>query len=170
MLVRIFGVLGLLVMTGVAVAAGQQVRMEGEYLFVEAEQVSLTQVFQQVGEVTGATVQVSPKVERTVSVSVPGRKLQQAMDALARQFALNIVLGWQKDSDGQSRLSSIDVLPDGTMDPAALEREEARNQRILNQQKSNRAGQAVPGGVEDKSWWRNREQSGGADGRAGDSQ
>lgn len=132
--------------------ASAEVRVDDKRIFIEVEQQSLTAVFGRVAEATGAAVQVSPKVERPVSISVRGMPLQRAMDEIARQYGLNIVLGWQRDSAGNSRLTSIDVLPDGDMDYSALEDEDSRRQRILSQQNKHRPGRAIPGGAEDKSW------------------
>ena len=143
-------------------AASAEVRVEDKRVFIEVEQQSLTAVFGRVAEVTGAVVQVSPKVERPVSISVRGMPLQRAMDEIARQYSLNIVLGWQRDSAGNSRLTSIDVLPDGDMDYSSLEDEDARRQRILSQQNKHRPGRAIPGGAEDKSW-RGRREAGEED-------
>lgn len=138
-------------------AVSADVRVEDKRMFIEVEQQSLTAVFGHVAEVTGAVVQVSPKVERPVSISVRGMPLQRAMDEIARQYGLNIVLGWQRDSAGNSRLISIDVLPDGDMDYSSLEEEDARQQRILSQQNKHRPGRAIVGGAEDKSWRGGRE-------------
>lgn len=132
--------------------ASAEVRVEDKRMFIEVEQQSLTAVFGRVAEATGAAVQVSPKVERPVSISVRGMPVQRAMDEIARQYGLNIVLGWQRDSAGNSRLTSIDVLPDGDMDYSSLEDEDSRRQRILSQQNKHRPGRAIPGGAEDKSW------------------
>ncbi len=143
-------------------AASADVRVEDKRVFIEVEQQSLTAMFGHVAEVTGAVVQVSPKVERPVSISIRGMPLQRAMDEIARQYGLNIVLGWQRDSAGNSSLISIDVLPDGNMDHSSLEEEEATRQRILSQQNKHRPGRAIPGGAEDKSWWgqqKNREEA-----------
>ena len=133
-------------------AASAEVRVEDKRIFIEVEQQSLTSVFGRVAEVTGAAVQVSPKVERPVSISVRGMPLQRAMDEIARQYSLNIVLGWQRDTAGNSRLTSIDVLPDGDMDYSALEEEDSRRQRILSQSNKHRPGRAIIGGAEDKRW------------------
>jgi hypothetical protein len=132
--------------------ASADVRVEDKRIFIEVEQQSLTAVFGRVAEVTGAVVQVSPKVERPVSISLRGMPLQRAMDEIARQYGLNIVLGWQRDSAGNSRLTSIDVLPDGDMDYSSLEEDDARQQRVMSQQNKHRSGRAIPGGAEDKSW------------------
>lgn len=163
MIIRMLAMLGFLIFSGFAVAAEPQVRMEGEYIVIEAEQCSLTALFERVGQATGATVQVSPKVERPVSVSVPGRTLQQAMDALARQYALNIVLGWQRLADGSDSLASIDVLPDGNMDPKALAREDSVRQRALQQQNQDRPWRTTPGTGGGKEWIENYSPSGAVD-------
>lgn len=137
--------------------ASAEVRVEDKRMFIEVERQSLTAVFGRVAEETGAVVQVSPKVERPVSISVRGMPLQRAMDEIARQYGLNIVLGWQRDSAGNSRLISIDVLPDGDMDYSSLEEEDARKQRMLSQQNKHRPGRAIIGGAEDKSWQAQRQ-------------
>jgi len=141
-----------------------KVHTDGPRIFIEAEKQSLTTVFAHIAEATGATVQVSPKVERPVSLSVSGMPVQRAMDQIASLYNLNIVLGWRRDSNGNTQLASIDVLPDGNMDYSSLAEDDAREARILNQQRSNRPGRAIPGGAEDKSWWsqeKSEEQKGG---------
>ncbi len=140
-------------------AASAEVRVEDKRVFIDVEKQSLIAVFGRVGEATGAVVEVSPKVERPVTISVRGLPLQRAMDEIARQYGLNIVLGWQRDSAGNSRLTSIDVLPDGDMDYSSLEEEDSRRQRILSQQNKHRPGRAIIGGAEDKSWRAEREAS-----------
>ena len=156
----------MMTLSAAVLAEGIRVDMVGERIVIESEQQSLTAVFERVGEVTGANVQISEQVEQPVSLSVRERPLQQAMDAIARQYSLNIVLGWQRDSSGQSTLVSIDVLPDGTMDPDALAREDDRRERMLSQQQKKRPGRAIPGGAEDKSWWNNRGKSAQPQGEA----
>ena len=133
-------------------AASAEVRVEDKRIFIDVEQQSLTAVFGRVAEVTGAALQVSPKVERPVSISVRGMSVQRAMDEIARQYGLNVVLGWQRDSAGNSRLISIDVLPDGNMDYSVLDEEDSRRQRILSQSNKHRPGRAIVGGAEDKNW------------------
>ncbi len=156
MLKRMFmSVLSVALFASAVVSA--DVRVEDKRVFIDVEQQSLTAVFAHVAEATGAKVEVSPKVERPVSISVRGMPMQRAMDEIARQYGLNIVLGWQRDSTGNSRLISIDVLPDGDMDYSSLEEEDSRRQRILNQQNKHRPGRAIIGGAEDKSWRAGRE-------------
>ena len=146
----------LLFVVGTSSVQGLDVRVDDPAVFIEAEEQLLSVVLARVGELTGASVEVSPKVERPVSLSVRGLPLQQAMDSIARQYGLNIVLGWRRDSEGRSHLVSIDVLPDGNMDHSALAEEDATRRRVLNQQRSNRPGRAIPGGGENRSWWHNR--------------
>jgi len=152
MLVRM-ALLMMLAVSGAVSADVLNVHTDGPRIFIEAEKQSLTTVFAHIAEATGAVVQVSPKVERPVSLLVSGVPIQRAMDQIASLHSLNIVLGWQRDSDGNTHLASIDVLPDGDMDYSSLAEDDAREARILNQQKHKRPGRAIPGGAEDKSWW-----------------
>ena len=99
------------------------VRVENERVFIEANQQPLSSVLRGIADITGVTVQVSPAVERLISLSVRGRTLQQAMDQIATQERLNVVLGWERMVDGRSRLVSVYVLPDGNMDHSSLDAE-----------------------------------------------
>ncbi|MCC1495340.1 hypothetical protein [Alcanivorax sp. 1008] len=133
--------------------AHAQVTVNGDSVAIEVAQQSLTTVLTGVAQQAGATIKVDSNVERLVSISIKNMPLQRAMDQIARQEGLNIVLGWRRDSEGNDHLASIDVLPDGNMDPASLAEQDARQQRILQQQqKTRRGGRAIPGGAEDKSW------------------
>ncbi|MDF1630613.1 MAG: hypothetical protein P1U78_12530 [Alcanivoracaceae bacterium] len=136
-----------------ASVAHAQVTVNGDSVAIEVAQQSLTTVLTDVAQQTGATIKVDSNVERLVSISIKNMPLQRAMDQIARQEGLNIVLGWRRDGEGNDHLASIDVLPDGNMDPASLAEQDARQQRILQQQQNTRrGGRAIPGGAEDKSW------------------
>jgi hypothetical protein len=121
-----------------ASVAGLDVRVENERVFIEADQQSLSVVLHRVASMTGVAMQVSPAVERLISLSVKGRTVQQTMNQIARQEQLSVVLGWQRLADGQSRLVSVDVLPEGDMDHSSLDAEYKAQRRTLNQQ-SNKA-------------------------------
>lgn len=121
-----------------ASADGLDVRVENERVFIEVDQQPLSSVLLRIADITGVTIQISPAVERLISLSVRGRTLQQAMDQIASQERLNIVLGWQKMADGQSRLISVDVLPEGNMDHSSLDAQ-YRDQRQTLSQQNNKA-------------------------------
>lgn len=128
-------VLFLMAFKAVAASVGTlDVRVEDDRVFIEAEQQPLSEVLFRIADITGVTVQVSPAVERLISLSVRGRTLQQAMDQIASQEHLNIVLGWQRLVDGQSRLVSVDVLPEGNMDHSTLDAQYKDQRQTLSQQ------------------------------------
>lgn len=126
--------LSMVVNAATASIGALDVRVEGERLFIEAEQQPLSLVILRIADITGATARISPAVERLISLSVRGRTLQQVMDQLTSQERLNIVLGWQRLSDGQSRLVSVDVLPEGNMDHSSVDAEFGDQRQTLNQQ------------------------------------
>lgn len=133
------------------------VSVEDKRVSIAVAQQSLTQVLGRVAEITGASIDVSPKVERPVSISISNMPIQRAMDQIAKQESLNIVLGWRRDNAGDDHLTSINVLPDGNMDPDQLAKEDAaRTRTMMQQQKVRKGGRAIPGGAEDKSWRGNR--------------
>lgn len=115
-------------------AGGLDVRLENERVFIEADQQSLSSVLFRIADLTGVNVQVSPDVERVISLSVRGRTLKQTMDQIASQERLNVVLGWQRSTDGQSHLVSVDVLPEGDMDYSSLNAEYREQRQTLSQQ------------------------------------
>jgi len=145
----------------IASLAWADVSVTDERVSIEVSQVSLTAVLTDVAHQAGASIKVDPKVERSVTISMKNLPLQRAMDQVARQESLNIVLGWRRDAAGVDHLASIDVLPDGNMDPAALEKEDHRRARMSAQQEKTRPGRAIPGGAEDKSGWGNPLRGGG---------
>ena len=131
-----------------------EIVVQNQRVTIDVQGSSLTEVLTEVARQAGATIQVDPKVEHQVSVRIKNLPMQRAMDQVARQEGLNIVLGWRRNSEGQDYLTSIDVLPDGNMKLSDLEREDAKRQRILQQQqKERKGGRAIVGGAEDKSGW-----------------
>lgn len=115
---------------------GLDIRVENERVFIEADQQPLSSVLLRIADITGVNVQISPAAERVISLSVRGRTLKQTMDQIASQERLNVVLGWQRLTDGQSRLASIDVLPEGNMDYSSLDAEYRDQRQTLSQQNS----------------------------------
>ena len=80
---------------------------------VEAVDEPLTVVLAHIGESGGLEVVVDPAVDKAVSVSVSNRFIKAALEKIARENDLNMIIGWQKQVSGPAEIVTVRVLANG---------------------------------------------------------
>lgn len=109
--VPVLSILAVLLCSGVSRAGDSNVSMHEGSISVMAFDQPLSQVMAQVAAASGIAVDVSPEVDKPVSLSISNRTLESALEQIAREHGLNMITGWKKSASGSTAIATVMFLP-----------------------------------------------------------
>lgn len=135
LLIPLCAALFLLLLPIWAQAANGVVKINHDRVHVDVEGEPLSLLFDRLARAGNFNVRMDNSLDRPVTMSISGRSLEQFLNIIGRQEAINLVIGWAQQSDGRSVIRSVDVLPEGNMDMTLLKQDfSAQESAYLRQQ------------------------------------
>ena len=127
-----------------AQATGDIVKIDHDRVEVNVKNAPLSLLLDRLARAGNFRVNMDDRLDRPVTVTISGRTLEQSLNMIGRQEAINLVIGWKRQPDGQSIIQSVDVLPEGNMDMDRLEQDFSAQASAYKQQKNKEKNSRSP--------------------------
>lgn len=114
--VPVLSIFAVLLCSGLARAGDSNVSMHEGGISVIAIDQPLSRVMAQVAAASGIAVDVSPAVDKPVSLSISNRTLESALEQIAREHVLNMITGWKTSASGSTEIATVMFLPSSGSD------------------------------------------------------